>query len=131
MLERQVMRSKSQVLVTGLCWRCYFLKKVRVHPSQTFEFALTKRTRHGSGENQISIFDKTEKSMVARRLQHACHDALPFHRIVVIETHEHAGDFKECSSPCTCTKRPRSLSRSGVIRTSDARAAQHNINIRR
>ena len=49
----------------------------------------------------------------------------------VIETHEHAGDFKECSSPFTCAKRPRSLSRSGVIRTSDARAAQHNINSRR
>src|SRR4029077_20138150 len=40
----------------------------------------------------------------------------------VIETHQHAGDFEECSSPFTWAKRPRSLSRSGVIRTSDARA---------
>ena len=31
----------------------------------------------------------------------------------VIETHEHAGGFKQCSSPFTCAKRPRSLSRSG------------------
>ena len=31
-----------------------------------------------------------------------CHDTLSFQRIVVIETHEHAGDFKECSSPVTC-----------------------------
>jgi hypothetical protein len=31
----------------------------------------------------------------------------------VIETHEHTGDFKQCSSPFTCAKRPRSLSRSG------------------
>jgi hypothetical protein len=31
----------------------------------------------------------------------------------VIETHEHAGDFKQCLSPFTCAKRPRSLSRSG------------------
>ena len=31
----------------------------------------------------------------------------------VIETHEHAGDFKQSSSPFTCAKRPRSLSRSG------------------
>ena len=30
-----------------------------------------------------------------------------------IETHEHPGDFKQCSSPFTGAKRPRSLSRSG------------------
>ena len=54
-----------------------------------FEFALTKRIRHGSRGNQRSISTR-----------------LPFQRIVVTETHEHAGDFKECSSPCTCAKRP-------------------------
>jgi hypothetical protein len=60
MLEGQVMRSKSQILVSGLCWRCYFLEKARDHLSQTFEFALTKRTRHGSRGDQRSIFDKIE-----------------------------------------------------------------------
>ena len=31
MLEDQVMRSKSQILVSGLCWRCDFLENARDH----------------------------------------------------------------------------------------------------
>jgi hypothetical protein len=37
-----------------------FGESQRPRPSQTFEFALTKRTRHGSWDNQRSIFDKIE-----------------------------------------------------------------------
>ena len=61
MLEGPVMRSSSEVLVGGLCWRCYFLEKARDHLSQPFAFALTKQTGHGSRGNQTSIFDKIEK----------------------------------------------------------------------
>ena len=50
---RQVTHSKSQILISGLCWVWLYWTKARDHhPAQTFEFALTKRTRHGSRGNR-------------------------------------------------------------------------------
>ena len=61
MLKGQVMRSKSQVLVSGLCWRCYFLEKARDHLSQTLD--RLKRSHGSRGE----IFDKPNKARLRSR----------------------------------------------------------------
>jgi hypothetical protein len=49
---RQVTHSKSQILISGLCWVGLFWTKARDHSRRRLSgFALTKRTRHGSRGN--------------------------------------------------------------------------------
>ena len=54
------MKTIRQLSLTVIAALSVFGESQRPRPSQTFEFALTKRTRHGSRGNQRSIFDKIE-----------------------------------------------------------------------
>jgi hypothetical protein len=63
---RQVTRSKSQILISGLLGWAFLNESQRPQPSQTFEFALTKLTRHRSQGNR-GIFEKIEHTKENKR----------------------------------------------------------------